>query len=421
MSALPMSVSSSLGAFTAYGIEIEYMLVDNDSLSIVPAAHQLIGETLPDGSGEIDRGMLSWSNELVSHVIELKNQRPTTELRGLPEALDSEVSAMNKRLQSLGARLMPTGMHPWMDPTRETSLWPQGNREIYQAYDRIFDCRAHGWANVQSMHINLPFADDGEFARLHAAIRLVLPILPAIAASSPIADGRPTGLIDYRMEVYWNNAAAIPSIAGHIIPETITCRAEYETRILAPMYRDIASRDPRGQLQFEWLNSRGAIARFDRNAIEIRVIDAQECPRADIAIAALAIDLIKALYEERLTPLRSQQSMATEELADILLACIKEGEQAVIGHAEYLKLMGYSGAVCRAGDLWNHLADLMHAANTSHRAIWSEPVAAILQHGPLARRILRAAGADFSQPRLHAIYRALCDCLEEGQMFLDLD
>ena len=33
------------------------------------------------------------------------------------------------------------------------------------------------------------------------------------------------------------------------------------------------------------MNSRGAIARFDRNAIEIRVIDVQECPKADLAIA----------------------------------------------------------------------------------------------------------------------------------------
>ena len=31
----------------------------------------------------------------------------------------------------------------------------------------------------------VPFADDAEFGRLHAAIRLALPIAPGIAASSP--------------------------------------------------------------------------------------------------------------------------------------------------------------------------------------------------------------------------------------------
>ena len=39
------------------------------------------------------------------------------------------------------------------------------------------------------------------------------------------------------------------------------------------MYRQIAPLDPDHVVQYEWLNSRGAIARFDRNAIEIRVID----------------------------------------------------------------------------------------------------------------------------------------------------
>ena len=92
---------------------------------------------------------------------------------------------------------MPTGMHPWMDPAREFELWPHGDREIYAAFDRIFDCRGHGWANLQSMHLNLPFADDDEFGRLHAAIRALLPLLPALAASSPFADGHARGLARY--------------------------------------------------------------------------------------------------------------------------------------------------------------------------------------------------------------------------------
>jgi len=38
-------------------------------------------------------------------------------------------------------------------------------------------------------------------------------------------------------------------------------------------------------LQNEWLNSRGAIARFERDTIEIRVLDSQETPAAELAIA----------------------------------------------------------------------------------------------------------------------------------------
>ena len=76
-----------------------------------------------------------------------------------------------------------------MNPLTETVIWPHDNNEIYSLYDKIFDCRGHGWSNLQSVHINLPFKDELEFRKLHSAIRLLLPIIPALSASSPFADG----------------------------------------------------------------------------------------------------------------------------------------------------------------------------------------------------------------------------------------
>jgi hypothetical protein len=90
---------------------------------------------------------------------------------------------------------------------------------VYEAFDRIFDCRGHGWANLQSAHLNLPFSDAEEFGRLHAAIRLLLPILPALAASSPVMDGRLTGRVDSRLDVYRHNARRVPQVSGRVVPE----------------------------------------------------------------------------------------------------------------------------------------------------------------------------------------------------------
>src|SRR4051812_14813882 len=128
-------------------------------------------------------------------------------------------------------------MHPWMNPRIETRIWAHDNADIYQAYASLFDTRTHGWANLQSMHINLPFADDTQFEKLHAAVRVILPIIPALAASSPIANGNDSGYSDFRMEVYRTNADRFPEIAGKIIPETISNRREYKEKILLPMYR----------------------------------------------------------------------------------------------------------------------------------------------------------------------------------------
>ena len=85
---------------------------------------------------------------------------------------------------------MPTAAHPLMHPDTEMQLWQHNYSKIYALYNRIFDCRGHGWSNVQSMHINLPFSDDEEFEKLHAAVRIILPIIPGLSASSPIFEGK---------------------------------------------------------------------------------------------------------------------------------------------------------------------------------------------------------------------------------------
>jgi hypothetical protein len=226
-------------------------------------------------------------------------------------------------------------------------------------------------------------------------------------------DGRTTGLLDNRLEVYRHNQRRIPSIAAQVIPELVFSRAEYEERILRPMYRDIAAHDPQGVLQCEWLNSRGAIARFERSAIEIRVLDVQECPRADLAVASLVVAVVQALTEERWSTLAGQQRWPVPALERILLAAIRQGEDAVIEDEDYLELFGFSGGSCRAADLWRQLAEAVLKPEDEHRPA----LETIFEKGTLARRLLAALGENPGPGRLRETYGRLCDCLENGEMF----
>ena len=210
---VPPTAPRPYGLFEALGVELEYMIVDSGSLDVAAVADELLRAVAGSYVGEIDMGAVSWSNELVAHVVELKTSQPAAALAGLADSFAEHVRRINGLLGPFGARLMPGGMHPWMDPEREMRLWPHDSSEIYRAFDRIFGCRGHGWANLQSMHLNLPFDGDEEFGRLHAAIRMVLPILPALAASSPVVEGRLTGLMDTRLEVYRTNSRRVPSVA----------------------------------------------------------------------------------------------------------------------------------------------------------------------------------------------------------------
>ena len=205
--------------FERFGVELEYMLVDADTLDVLPIADRLIHSVGNARKNEVRHGSVRWSNELVLHVLEMKTDGPALSLDGLAPLFQSEIADLDRMLRDHGARLLPSAMHPWMDPHRETRLWPHGNKSIYETFHRIFDCRGHGWSNLQSTHLNLPFRGDAEFNRLHTAVRLLLPLLPALAASSPFADGRPAPFLDMRLDAYRRNCARIPSITGRVVPE----------------------------------------------------------------------------------------------------------------------------------------------------------------------------------------------------------
>lgn len=410
-----MTRAAPRGLFEAFGIELEYMIVDCKSLAVRPIADLL----LRDASGsdawveDVERGPVAWSNEIVAHLVELKTNGPADRLAGLETTFHIDVTAANRLLARHDAMLLGTGAHPLMDPASDTRIWAHGGREIYATYDRIFGCKGHGWSNLQSTHLNLPFGDDDQFGRLHAAIRLVLPIIPALAASSPFLDGRFTGYLDARLETYRHNQARVPSITGQVIPEQLFSEAEYRG-LFARIAADIAPHDPDGVLDPLFLNSRGAIARFDRDAIEIRTIDIQECPAADLGVVAAVVALLRQLVAEQTVPCRVQQEWPEGLLAEIMLTVARDGDQARIADADYLRMLGLRGRGMTAGAAWRALCEASaEQFDDSARAALGR----ILDEGPLARRMLRALGSSPDRAALVATCRELAHCLANNRLF----
>lgn len=401
--------------FQRFGVELEYMIVDAETLDIRPEADELIRDVAGGVDEDVSRGRIEWSNELALHLIELKTGRPASSLARLSEVFHGEVRFINERLARRGALLLPGAMHPWMNPRRESKLWPHGSREIYSAFDRIFNCSGHGWTNLQSTHLNLPFSDDEEFARLHGAIRLVLPLLPALAASSPFIDGTPAPNLGMRLEVYRHNCERIPSLTGRVIPEPITTPKDYQKRILRRIYADLAPHDPEGILRHEWSNARGAIARFERNTIEIRVLDIQECPAADLAILQFIVAVLRALVGGKFGggP-EIWNRITTAMLEKLLLATIKQAGAALITHSGYLACFGVrSPRAITAADLWMRLLD----AAAPRRAPWRPAIDAMLSEGTLSERLILAAGLNPTPARLRQVYRNVAESLAQNRLF----
>lgn len=413
-----MSWSYPLRLFEAYGVELEYMIVDAATLDVAPIADRLFarfggaqsGDAEPEGAG----GTVGWSNELALHVLEFKCIRPEPRLEGLAGHFQRHVGIAERELGAMGARLLPGGMHPWMDPRREMRIWPHEYGENYRAFDRVFSCQGHGWANLQSTHLNLPFGDDAEFGRLHAAIRLVLPALPALAASSPAQDGSLTPFADARLEAYRHNARRLPIISGRVIPEPVFTREEYEGRLLRSLYDAIRPHDPGGLLQQEWLNARGAIARFQRGAIEIRVLDIQERPAADFALCALIAAAVRAQCEERWIPLARQQGFGVDALAEPFLACVRDAERATFADPAWLAAFGLPPAPLTAGEFWRRLAPALLPAG----APWWPALRVVLDRGTLSTRLREACGSTPTRGDLRRVWGELADCLRSDRAFL---
>jgi len=407
-----------LGLLEGYGVETELMIVDAESLEVRPLADEAL-RTMAGSEGwvaDADDGPVGLSNELVAHVIELKTAEPRPSFDGLAAGFQDSVRRIGAALGSRGAKLMPTGMHPFMDPARDTELWPHENAEVYGAFDRLFDCRRHGWANLQSVHLNLSFGDDREFGRLMAAVRLVLPLVPALAASSPVVEGAATGQLDSRLTFYWRNSSRAPSMTGEVVPEPIFDVGEYREKVFGPIDRDLERlAAPAFMFGREWTNARGAITRFDRMAIEIRLIDAQECPRADLAVAAAVAGLVRGLVEERWSSQTAQREHPSSSLVAQLEKTIERGPDARLADPRYAELFGLRvSADATAGELWRALVE----STFPGPAELEEPVHVILREGVLAQRILIALGSGFDRARLRGVYERLCGCLAGGCSFL---
>lgn len=404
--------------FQGYGVELEYMIVDRDTLDVKPITDELIKHETGSYQSDFENGMVTWSNELVLHVVELKSTKPETNLNALELAFEENIVRINAILEQWNAMLMPTGAHPFMDPLAETVLWPHDSNEVYEIYNKIFDCRGHGWSNVQSTHLNLPFYDDEEFAKLHAAVRLVLPILPALCASTPILNGRFTGSYDTRLKYYKTSQSRIPCITGRVIPEAVFSKRNYLQSIYDKIKTDIAPYDPDQVLNPIWVNSRGAIARFDRGSLEIRLMDCQECPSADMATVTLVLETVKALVNGKFIDHESQMRWKTETLAGILDRNIEKGGETVIDLPDYLTIFNVPDTKVTSSELWRSILDQLISQSDAELKKHKPALDIILNKGTLSQRIVRTIGQDYSHEHLKSVYYQLSECLARNELFV---
>ncbi len=290
------------------GPEHEYSLVDED-LKVLPIADKIIKEYCGRMVNFIELPNFTFGKEMQLHVMEIKANQPFKSPSEFEETMHTAVLSLSGIVEKYGANLLGTGMHPLMG-LKDTAVWPHYHRKIYHAYSKIFNLNQHGWLNIQSFHLNLPYQKEADAIQIHNQLANLCAYLPAISASSPIFEGKTGPDQDNRLQFYRLNQKEVPSVTGEVIPEYASSLSKYKRDVIERYSTDLAKAGAdKTLLHREWVNSRGVIFRFDRCALEVRVMDEQECVKSDVALACFVRAVLRGLIASN-TPLLQREDLS---------------------------------------------------------------------------------------------------------------
>jgi len=288
------------------GPEHEFALVD-EALKPLPIVDKVIKDFHGKIVNFVELPHFTFGKELQMHVMEVKANSPFKSPEIFEETMQNAVSTLTNFLHAkYRARLLGTGMHPLLK-LEETRIWPHRHRKIYQELGKIFNLKQHGWLNIQSFHLNLPYATEKTGVLMHNLLAGLCAYLPVVSASSPIVEGDFGPNVDNRLNFYKLNQKEVPSIAGAVVPESVSSFSQYRKEVIGKYSQDLAGLGAADMLLFkEWVNSRGVIFRFDRSALEVRVMDEQECVKSDVALSCFVRAALRGLLAEGAEPLPHQ-------------------------------------------------------------------------------------------------------------------
>ena len=386
------------------GPEHEFSMV-NQELKVLPIADKIIKAYCGKIVNFIELPSFTFGKEMQLHVMEIKANSPFKSPVQFEETMQNAVATLNQIVNKHGALLLGTGMHPLLK-LQDTGIWPHYHRKIYQEYAKIFNLIQHGWLNIQSFHLNLPYQKEADGVQMHNLLANLCSYLPAITASSPIYEGKTGSDVDNRLQFYKINQREIPSVAGEVIPEYADSFSQYRHGVIGRYSGDLAKAGAgKTLLSREWVNSRGVIFRFDRRALEVRVMDEQECVKSDVALSCFIRAALRGLIAEK------AELLPHDLLVKDFNAVIKDGLTAQVLNPDGKT----AGQVCQR---YFNLAQ-EYADEDEKRYLWI--IKKRLENGSLSElirtRVLRRAEKTSFHQAVINVYSTLIKCLSDNEPY----
>jgi carboxylate-amine ligase len=171
------------------GVELELQLLDPENLMFKDAAPGILSEIGPSYKERI-------KEEFIQSMIEL-NTRPCLTVADVDEDLRENLAYLQGILDRLETVFYSASLHPLEKGTGE-------NLTQKPRYVRIMDdLKMVGWRFItQGIHVHIGVDSARRAVKINNTIRMYLPLLLALATSSPYYCGEDTGLLSYRTKLF---------------------------------------------------------------------------------------------------------------------------------------------------------------------------------------------------------------------------
>lgn len=406
-----------MGVLAGFELELAYALVGKTSLDWLPQVDELITSYCGERLRSVPHGMATWTNVGPRHGLRLGCQGGLEDLASAQQLFSAELDSLGELADQLEARLLPSGMHPWMGAERAES-WPHGPATQDEMMQRLFGAARHGFCNQQALRLSLPFASDVEFERLFGALRFVMPLLPALSASSPFAEGKRGPAMSCRIGARRDYFASELDFFDSLIPKASSCREEYRSEVVQPLQSALQKRKADGTLHPLQVCAHGIVADFDAGLVHIHMLDMQECLQSDIAVCAAVSAITAWVQSEESASLRQLSEWPRARLSELLELTLVSGGQAVLRDGEFLRAFGFpEGHTCRTRDLWQHLLEEKIAKSSLTQEVMPA-LSTIVFEGSLAKRMLRKLPDGWTDEDLYNLYRQIADCLANDELLV---
>ncbi|HSN06650.1 MAG TPA: YbdK family carboxylate-amine ligase, partial [Candidatus Angelobacter sp.] len=245
------------------GVEEEFMLVDAESMALVPAAPALLGVTADPANikPEIRQCMLEISSQACRTTYELYDDLAA--LRRRVVAAASEV----------GCRVAGGGIHAFSSAQDQAVTDTDRYRHVIT--ESGFPAR---WSLVLGTHVHVAVASADKALDVTEAVLADLPTLVALASSSPVWNGVDTGLASTRLALW----ASVPRSG---LPPRFSSFAEYRS-CLDVLHGSGAVPDA----SHIWWDVR---SQERLGTLEVRLFDGQPVLRDTVALAGLVQSLVR--------------------------------------------------------------------------------------------------------------------------------